>query len=292
MDALGAAASIIAVVQISKQVVSLCTTYIEGVQDAPKDLRHILIEVSALSGLFETLKIVVGFDSQTAVLESQLSAPVEGCLKAILELNMLLATADVFHSASGRHDEDGIHGSKRGKRRKMTDLKIQMAWPLKRDHAKRLLELMSAYKSAGKTILASFLAENMANLAEKTSFEGEITLPKIAVYYYCHHARNHDEMGHFLAWLLSQLCRKAEDIPESICNLFKRDCRPHLNHLIDAIKLVATRFSSILISIDAVDESRRRETLAEFVKRLATDNEFGRFHVIVTSRKEADIQRH
>ncbi|KAK7408127.1 hypothetical protein QQX98_009718 [Neonectria punicea] len=141
---------------------------------------------------------------------------------------------------------------------------------------------------AGKTILASFLAGNMTNLAEKTSLEGEATLPKIAVYYYCHHARNHDEMGHFLAWLLSQLCRKAEDIPESICNLFKRDCRSHLDHLIEAIKLVATRFSSILISIDAVDESQRRETLAGFVKRLATDNEFGRFHFVVTSRKETE----
>ncbi|KAH7127939.1 hypothetical protein B0J13DRAFT_627669 [Dactylonectria estremocensis] len=120
----------------------------------------------------------------------------------------------------------------------------------------------------------------------------EVTLPKLAVYYYCHHARNHDELSHFLAWLLSQLCRKAQDIPEHICNLFESDCRPHSDHLVEAIKFMAARFYSVLVSVDAVDESQNRDNLTKFLKRLAWDPEFGCFHVVVTSRREVDIERH
>ncbi|KAH7176925.1 hypothetical protein EDB81DRAFT_51220 [Dactylonectria macrodidyma] len=120
----------------------------------------------------------------------------------------------------------------------------------------------------------------------------EVGLPKLAVYYYCQHARNHEEISHFLAWLLSQMCRKAEEVPRNISNLFESDCRPQSDHLIDAIKIMAPRFSRILVSVDAVDESQKREALAEFLRRLATDQEFQCFHIVVTSRKEADIERY
>ncbi|KAH6970524.1 hypothetical protein BKA56DRAFT_678507 [Ilyonectria sp. MPI-CAGE-AT-0026] len=464
MEALGVAASIIAVVQVSKQVIDMCTKYIEGVQDAPKDLRHILIEVSALKGLFEPLKVLVGFDEDTAVLDTQLSAPVKGCHKAVQELDSMLGSAEVYRVATGGQDEDQGGGS-RGKRRRLANLKIQLAWPLKQERAKRLLDLLSAYKStinlilsshgisqlqkighemssfratldsagrakilnwlvtvnpsfnhnqaldlhqdgtckwvlmsmqwlkwkldvktgnpnasrgiwihgipgAGKTILASFLAKSMARISNGEDDDKEIDgcciearlswaaavddqhdddddqkeyerecikkspldmmntlfdmrnawisslskawisslsklpsdvghevsaeagLPKLAVYYYCHHARDYDEKNHFLAWLLSQLCRKARDIPENICNLFESDCRPHSDHLVEAIKTMAPRFSRILVSIDAVDESQNRDALVSFLKHLACDGEFSRFHVVVTSRREMDIERH
>jgi len=44
MDLLSAAASIIAVVQIADRIVALCKAYITGVNDAPTELRAILIE--------------------------------------------------------------------------------------------------------------------------------------------------------------------------------------------------------------------------------------------------------
>ncbi len=56
MEALGVAASIIAVVQISVQVINTCTKFIEALGDAPKDLRLILIEVSALRGPLRATK--------------------------------------------------------------------------------------------------------------------------------------------------------------------------------------------------------------------------------------------
>ncbi|KAK4184425.1 hypothetical protein QBC35DRAFT_58000 [Podospora australis] len=368
MEALGVAASIIAVVQISSQVISLCAKYIESVEDAPKDLRHILIEVSALKGLFEPLKILVGFDTETAVLEAQLSAPVDGCLNVVQQLDALIRLPATIC------DDD----QPRGKRRRLANLKIQLAWPLKQERAKRLLDLLSVYKStinlllsshgisqlqrisqdmrafrsdldevarakilnwvvtvnpsinhnqaldlhqdgtcewvsdseewrqwtkgvihnsgprgmwvygipgSGKTILASFLTMKMKVILGDS--------PQVAmVYYYCHHARNHDELPHFLRWLLGQICRRAEYIPEPLRHWYEADLQPQLDDLVGALKMMVPRFEKILVLIDAVDESQKRERLAEFLNQLATSNEYSPFHIVVTSRKEVDIERH
>src|SRR5437773_9495870 len=48
MDGLSAAASVIAVVQISGQVFNLCWTYYSNVKDARNDIRRLRIEVTSL----------------------------------------------------------------------------------------------------------------------------------------------------------------------------------------------------------------------------------------------------
>ncbi|KAK5652809.1 hypothetical protein OQA88_9475 [Cercophora sp. LCS_1] len=387
MEALGVAASIIAVVQISKQIINTCTKYIEGINDAPKDLRYILIEVSTLKGLFEPLKILIGVDAETAVLQAQLTAPVEGCLKALSELDALIGTFDMFESSEHESDDRGPRPGR--KRRRLVNLKMQLAWPLKQDRAKRLLELLGVYKStinlllsshgishlqkigtelrsfreeldsvgrarllnwlvtvnpslnhnqaldlhqqgtcewvlksdeweswrgrmrqrnatsprglwihgipgAGKTILSSFLATKLLAIRnEPYANQGpDDSLPGAAVYYYCHHSRGHDERSHFLAWLVSQLCRQAERVPENLRRLFEADCMPTVDDLVETLTIVSGYFGRILISIDAVDESQNREVLAEFLNRLATDERFKMFYVVITSRREVEIERH
>jgi hypothetical protein len=55
-ETLGVVGSIIAIVQISKTVISLCQFYIDTVDGASSDLRVILIEVSALNGIAKSLQ--------------------------------------------------------------------------------------------------------------------------------------------------------------------------------------------------------------------------------------------
>jgi hypothetical protein len=153
---------------------------------------------------------------------------------------------------------------------------------------------------AGKTILSSFLAtqvlelRDQANLSKslvQTQSPSEFALSTASVYYYCHHGRSHDEFVPFLSWLLSQLCRQAEFIPPNIRNLFEGDCQPRPEDLEIAIQLVAVHFSKIVVSIDAVDESHNREVLTQWLMQLATSDDYPKFHVLVTSRQESDIER-
>ena len=125
--------------------------------------------------------------------------------------------------------------------------------------------------------------------AQQNTVEG---LPNAAVYYYCYHGRGHDETPHFLHWLLNQLCRQADYIPPKVVNLFQFDCQPQTDDLLEAIVTTGARFSRVFVSVDAVDESQKRESLAQMLYKMATKPEFSGFHILVTSRKEVDIESH
>lgn len=169
MEPLSIAASIIAVVQISAQVVAVCARYIDGLLDCPQELRHVLVEIATLKGLFESLKILVGCDPDTAVLDEQLQGPVDGCRKAIIELSALLGDA-ADEVDNGDHEDDGgrrtkdsdeedervAGGSRRVKKRRRVGLSmsVRLAWPLKQKRVMRLLDLIGVYKSSIALILS------------------------------------------------------------------------------------------------------------------------------------------
>lgn len=154
MDALSVAASIIAVVQISAQIVRTCTKYIDDVWEAPKELHHILVEILTLKGFFESLKAIAN-DHMTA-LDMQLAKPVDGCAKALAELNALLdeAEADAGNNDMPDEHDDEVNRHRR-KRRKTASILVRLAWPLKKDKAKRLLDLIGVYKGTITLILSA-----------------------------------------------------------------------------------------------------------------------------------------
>ena len=49
-------AGVIAIIQLADRIIGTCEFYIKTVRDAPKDLCTILIEVSMLKTIFESLK--------------------------------------------------------------------------------------------------------------------------------------------------------------------------------------------------------------------------------------------
>jgi hypothetical protein len=144
MDGLSAAASIIAVIQISERIIGLTKHYIEAVHDAPRDLHVIRIEASTLKAVFESLKLLQ--DSEHALSTNlkklgEEDSAVGGCRRSVSELEKLLDPTP--QPTSG------------GRRRKIQATLNNLAWPLKQDRAKKLLEEILRYKTTITLLLTT-----------------------------------------------------------------------------------------------------------------------------------------
>jgi hypothetical protein len=127
-EALAVVGSIVAIVQISKTIISLCEFYIGAVDGASSELQVILIELSALKGIAKSLQYLTQPNVANSVLLNQLAAvtgPIEGCKKALKELEALFPSAAVSMN------------SQRSKRRKLDAAVAALAWPLKKKKSEK-----------------------------------------------------------------------------------------------------------------------------------------------------------
>jgi len=137
-ETLGVVASIIAIVQISKTIISSCQLYIDAIDGAPSDLRVILIEVSTLKGIAKSLQYLTQPNVANSALLNQLTevtGPIEGCKNALKELEGLFPPAAVSTKNKG------------SKRRKLNTAAAALAWPLKAGKAKKLLQEIVQHKT-------------------------------------------------------------------------------------------------------------------------------------------------
>lgn len=138
-EAIAIGASIVAVIQIADRVIGLCKFYIETVRDAPSDLRAILIETSAMKTILENVQFLISCNNGSLKMQDCLSGadgPIEGCQSAIAKMEAL------FPSVYAQ----GSMGNKT-KRRKVKASLDALAWPLKENRAKKLLEEVIRYKT-------------------------------------------------------------------------------------------------------------------------------------------------
>ena len=143
MDALSITAGVIAAIQISVKIVSVCADYVRHVKDAPSDLQRIMLEVAALKGIFEALGLllpVTDDDGSPASRQNDQEKPygflrdsVDGCVRELTALEAL------FPKAEDR--------SSKGKRRKCLSSLSSLAWPLKAHRAKKHLDDILRYKA-------------------------------------------------------------------------------------------------------------------------------------------------
>lgn len=138
-EVLAVGASVIAVIQIAERIIILCKSYIENVHDHPSDLRFILLEASMLKTIFENLKFLKacnsGMSSTLSTLYSKDGA-IEGCCQSITELEKLFPSDSI--------QTIGQNGSKR---RKVKATLLALAWPLKANKARKLLDEITGYKT-------------------------------------------------------------------------------------------------------------------------------------------------
>ena len=136
---------------------------------------------------------------------------------------------------------------------------------------------------AGKTILASFLVEQLKTHCKDRMKTGY-------AYYYCYFGHNQDETSPFLSWIIARLCRQANSVPDLVYDLFKNAGEPSLTELLLALEVSLQYFDVTYVIIDAVDESQPRGDLLRVLRDLATDARFSRIHCLVTSREYIDIE--
>jgi hypothetical protein len=142
-------ASVIAIIQISERITGLCKFYIESTTETPSDLRAILIEVSTLKTIFENLQFLKTCDHTTPALWKQLSGrdgPIEGCRRSIVELEKLFPCD--FVPVPGQNT--GI-----SKKRKVKAIFATLAWPLKANRARDLLQQITHHKTTINLMLTA-----------------------------------------------------------------------------------------------------------------------------------------
>lgn len=137
---------------------------------------------------------------------------------------------------------------------------------------------------SGKTVLASFIIEQLKALCSRDSELGR-------VYYYCHYSHNHDEGASFLRWTIGQLCRHAKWIPAQLKELHDHGCEPSIPELENALEAVLEKFKMTYVVIDAVDESTPRDDLLAVIATIAVDKRFRNIKVLATSREYFDIEK-
>ena len=138
-EAIAAAASVIAIIQIADRLIGTCKSYINSVRDAPSDLRTILLEISTLKTVFENLQFLNSCDSPCSPMFNSLcgkDGPVEGCLRSVTELAGLLPPNETKIAEQGQ-----------SKKRIIKSTVVSLAWPLKETKARKLLDDILRYKA-------------------------------------------------------------------------------------------------------------------------------------------------
>lgn len=138
---------------------------------------------------------------------------------------------------------------------------------------------------AGKTVLAYSMIEQV-----KAAASADRTKSTAAVYYYCHHGRNKDETASFLSWIVSQLCRKSDYIPEGLMDLYNEASEPTIKNLLDCLEAVVAKYQRVYVVLDAVDESNPRKNLLKALVALGSEQRFSALRLTVTSREYEDIE--
>jgi hypothetical protein len=88
MDGLSAAGSIIAVIDISAKVASLCFQYSRAVKDAKKDITRLQSKVGDVKGVLEKIQqILNGSDKSRLPTTDALSVPLKQCLDDLQEIS-------------------------------------------------------------------------------------------------------------------------------------------------------------------------------------------------------------
>ncbi|KAH9228308.1 hypothetical protein K456DRAFT_1901412 [Colletotrichum gloeosporioides 23] len=162
-EAFGLVASIFATVQIADRVISLCKRYIEGIRDAPSDLRTILVETSAVKAILENVKFLIECDNGHSAIFDSLSGasnPIEGCRETMKSLEALFRTETVTTQTLGR--------SRKLKGKALMTL-AALAWPLKTSKAAKLLQDVATHKSTITLALTVDVTCGIRNIVERTT---------------------------------------------------------------------------------------------------------------------------
>jgi len=127
MDPLSSVASVIAVVQISERILTLCCEYAVAVKDAKGDIDRLNSEVTALFDVLKRVKYMAeGPDATTLTALNALAKPIAQCSSELLALRARLDPT----------------------RKTMNRLGLRsLKWPFKSKDVNKIIEVLQRYKT-------------------------------------------------------------------------------------------------------------------------------------------------
>lgn len=161
-EAIAVVASVVAVIQITDRIANFCRHYLGSVRDAPSDIRLILLETTALNTIFENLRFLntcKQADVSKAVRSlAAPNGPIEGCKRAVTELEQLLPTEHTSHQTRSWW-----------KKRKAKVTLTSLAWPMKESNARKLLEEIGRCKLTINLALSTDSFQDIKHIKQKTA---------------------------------------------------------------------------------------------------------------------------
>ncbi|KAK4226576.1 hypothetical protein QBC38DRAFT_456116 [Podospora fimiseda] len=141
---------------------------------------------------------------------------------------------------------------------------------------------------AGKTILASHLIQELKSHCAQQPNNNKV----LTIYYYCFHGHNQDETKPLLRWIICELCRRTDIIPQKAYSMYEQGHAPTLIELMACLSslLELSDLEGVFLVIDALDESQDRHNLLKTVRDLVSDSRFNKIHMLTTSREYLDIE--
>jgi len=137
MDPISLTASVIAMIQLAEQIISVCTDYISSIKDAPRTLRTVAIEVGSIKCVLEVLQMSISANSDdySAIMDKFRSSdnPLLACRRALESLEKLLPPTSCTNAD--------------GKRTKCVPSLVTLQWPFKEKRVKETLEDIGRYKA-------------------------------------------------------------------------------------------------------------------------------------------------
>ncbi|KAF5671064.1 heterokaryon incompatibility protein het-E-1 [Fusarium denticulatum] len=297
-DPLSIGASVLAFIGLADRIIRTCKHYIEAIEDAPKDIQMILGEVTSLRAIIDS----IGESSATSLVPNlhEQNGPIKSCHSCLASLEALLPPT-VGQSQTGkrrsetreiirwleRTNPSSLHNIAFNKHEPLTT-----AWVTNSSQWKDWVSLESETRlmwiyglpGAGKTVLASYVIEELEKLCEPAN-------GSFCSYYYCHYSHNQDETVPFLSWIIGQVCRQISWIPPELKRLHDRGCEPTSADLEQTLAIILQKLESLYIVIDAVDESTPREELLSLIETMTVDERFEKIRILATSRQYFDIEQ-
>jgi hypothetical protein len=124
-EPLSIGASVLAFIGLADRIIRLSKYCIDGLQDAPSEIRMIHGEVSSLRAIVDVLA-----DTEAPSLFDK-DGPLESCRRCLSDLERLLPAVDTSFRRAGR---------------RLTV--AELAWPLKQSKARKLLAELSQHKAS------------------------------------------------------------------------------------------------------------------------------------------------
>ena len=139
----------------------------------------------------------------------------------------------------------------------------------------------------GKSILSSTVLEDLLGRAD------QCTGSAVVYFYFDFNDPQKRRADLMLRSILAQLLRKCAEIPVAVAALFS-SCKsglqqPPLSACVDVLRRVIIEIPRVFLVLDALDECNSRKELLEVITSIS-DWKANNLHVLLTSRKERDIQ--